>query len=84
MYVNGPVEVLSKTKAIAVVPSDTVALVGGTTKGLYVGGAGNVVVTMVGGGDATFIGLAVGVVHNISVTHIKLTGTTATTILALY
>jgi len=84
MYVNGAVEVTNKTSAVAVTPNDATALVSGATKGLYVGGAGNVAVTMADGSNATFNGLSIGVVHPISVTHVKLTGTTATNILALY
>jgi hypothetical protein len=82
MHINGSVNI--KTKAVAVTPNDATALVNGPTKGLYVGGAGNVAVTTAEGNAVTFNALQVGVVHNLSVTHVKLTGTTATNILALY
>ncbi|MFC0235494.1 spike base protein, RCAP_Rcc01079 family [Fictibacillus phosphorivorans] len=82
MHVHGEVNI--KTKAIAVTPNDATALTGGSTKGLYIGGAGNVAVTTAEGNNLTFNGLQVGVIHNLSVTHVKLTGTTATNIIALY
>lgn len=76
--------ILTAQKAVAVTPSDTVDLVNGATKGLYVGGAGNVAVLMQDGSDVAFTALAIGVFHNISVKRVKATGTTATSILALY
>lgn len=71
-------------RAVAVAPSDTVDLVDGATKGIYVGGAGNIALTMADGTSVTFTAVAVGVVHPISVLRIKATLTTATNILALY
>lgn len=74
----------SAKKATAVTPNDTTNLSGGATKGLYLGASGNVVVTMADGTDATFTALASGVIHPISVLKVKATGTTATSILAVY
>lgn len=74
----------SATKVVAVAPSDSTNLTNGATKGLYIGGAGNVSVTMADGNDVTFTALASGVIHPISVLKVKATGTTATSILAVY
>lgn len=72
----------SLVKAVSVTPSDSAEFL--PTKGLYVGGAGNVSVVMSDDSSVTFSGLAVGTIHNISVKSVKATGTTATSILALY
>lgn len=71
-------------KAVLVTPNDTVDLADGNTKGLYVGGTGNVAVTMADGNDITFNALSVGTIHPISVKRVKATGTTATNIVAVY
>lgn len=70
--------------AVAVTPSDTVDLATGATKGIYVGGAGNLKADMANGTTATFNALAVGVLHNLSVKRVYATGTTATVIVAVY
>lgn len=67
--------------AVAVTKSDTTDL--GITRGLYIGGAGNVAVEMTDGALVTFTALAVGVVHPLSVQKV-LAATTATGIVALY
>lgn len=54
------------------------------TRALYVGGAGNLTVTMAGGGNLTFTGVAAGTVLPISCTVVLNSGITATAILALY
>ena len=69
--------------ARAVTPGTT-ALADGVTRGLYVGGAGNVNVTMGDGNDVLFTGVAAGTVLPIRVSHVLATSTTATTITALY
>lgn len=80
---NGNQKVTSvASQATAVTPNDSTVL--SATRGLYLGVSGNVVVTMANGSDATFVGLAAGVIHPISVTKVKATGTTATSILAVY
>lgn len=68
--------------AVAVTKSDSTVLT--PTRGLYIGGAGNVALTMADGTDITFTALAVGVIHPISCTKVKSTGTTATNIVAVY
>jgi hypothetical protein len=69
--------------AAAVTPSDTAPLVY-VSRALYVGGAGNLVVTMQGGGNVTFTGVPAGTVLPIRVTHVLSTSTTATSIVNLY
>lgn len=77
------VNVYSSAQSAQVVTlSDTNVLP--ATRGLYVGGSGNIVVTMANGVDATFTGVTAGVILPISVTKVKATGTTATNIVAVY
>lgn len=71
-------------RVVAVTPSDAVALVDGVTKGLYVGGAGNISLLMADGTSATFNAIAIGVIHPLGVKRVNATGTTATNILAVY
>ena len=68
--------------AATITPSDSTTFK--QSRGLYIGGAGNVAVTMADGTAMTFNALAVGVVHPLSVIQVKATGTTATNIVALY
>lgn len=53
-------------------------------RALYVGGAGDVAVTMEGGGNVTFVGVAAGTILPIAATALLNTGTTATSVVALY
>lgn len=69
-------------EAVAVTPSDSVDIA--QTRGLYIGGDGNVSVVMAGGRTETFAGAAAGSILPICVTRVRSTGTTATSILALY
>lgn len=69
----------------AVTPSDTVDLTIKPTRGLWVGGGGNVAVLMSAlGTSLVFQNVGAGVLLPISVTRVLTTGTTATNILALY
>lgn len=69
-------------KAAAVTPHDTNAIE--TTRSLYVGGTGNLNVVMDGDTAATlFVGAPVGY-HPLQVIQVLSTGTTATSIVALY
>ena len=68
--------------AVAVTKSDSTVL--NATRALYIGGDGNVAVTMSGGGDATFVGLLAGAILPVRATKVLSTGTTATNIVALY
>jgi hypothetical protein len=72
------------TFAAAVTPSDTVNF-STPTRGLYIGGAGNVVAVMADDLSAvTFIAPPVGTVLNIRATRVNSTSTTATNIVALW
>jgi hypothetical protein len=73
---------LSAYSAQAVTPSDSADIK--LTRGLYIGGAGNIAVNMGDGTSVTFTAPAVGVVHNLQVSRVLATGTTATNIIALY
>lgn len=67
--------------AVAVTPSDAAVIP--ATRGIWVGVAGNVAVRMAGGGQVTFTGVPVGILP-VQVDMINVTGTSATTMLALY
>jgi len=70
--------------AQAVTPSDTVDLTN-VSRGLYIGGAGNLYVNMRDTGtNVAFIGVLAGSVLPIRVSRVYSTSTTATGILALY
>ena len=73
--------IYTATQAVAVTKSDSTVIP--STRALYIGGDGNVSVTMSGGGDATFVGLLAGMILPVQVTKV-LAATTATNILALY
>lgn len=68
-------------EAVAVVKSDTTVLI--ETRGLWIGGAGDVTVTMAGPGaeDCTFVGVLAGSILPVAVTKVK-AATTATNIVA--
>jgi len=69
--------------AVAVTPHDTTAIVGGPTRYLYIGGAGNVTVITRKGQTVLFTAVPLGTVLPIQASHVKSTGTTATAIVAL-
>ena len=78
------IEDSNATDAIAVIPSDSADLSKGITKGLYLGGTGNVKVTLASGVVIELKGLASGVIHPISVKRVHSTGTTAVEIVGFY
>jgi hypothetical protein len=67
--------------AVAVTKSDSTVLQ--ITRSLYIGGTGDVAVTMADGQVVTFSAVAVGILP-VQVTKVMSTNTTATLILALY
>ena len=72
-------------RAAAVTLSDSTELE--TTRGIWCGGAGNLKVTMVYGGDVTFEGIVAGTHLPIQITKAWATGSTASAtikVLALY
>lgn len=72
------------SNAAAVTPSDGADL-SNTTRALYIGGAGDVSVNMAGTGAAVvFAGVAAGATLPIRVDRVLSTGTTATSIVAIW
>lgn len=69
--------------ALAVTPADATEFTV-ETRGIWVGGAGDLAVTMVGGGNVTFVGVPAGTLLPICVTHVRSTGTTATSITRIW
>ena len=69
--------------AVAVTPNDGSDLTD-TTRALYVGAAGDVKVDMYGSGTVTFVGVTAGSVLPVRVDRVYSTGTTATSIVALW
>ena len=55
-----------------------------STRGIYIGGAGNLKVDMVSGNTVTFTGVLAGVVYPIRARRVYATGTTATGIIGLW
>lgn len=75
-------DISNSFSAAAVVPSDTTVIP--KTRALWIGVAGNVAVRMAGDGTiVTFTGAPIGVLP-VQVDRVLATGTTATTMLALY
>lgn len=78
----------SGMRAVAITPSDSanLSLPSGInrTKGLYVGVTGDVKVDMADGSTFTFVSLSGGMIHPISAKKVYATGTTATSLGAIY
>lgn len=74
---------VSARRAAAITTSDT-ATSDDPTRGIYVGGSGNIKVDMVSGGTVTFSAVAAGTILPIQVTRVYATGTTATLLIGLY
>jgi len=66
----------------AITPSDTVNLTS-VSRGIYVGGAGDLVVLMLDGSTATFKAVPVGTTLDLRVRRVNATNTTATLLVAL-
>lgn len=70
--------------AIAITPSDTTNINGGQlTRGIYVGGAGNISAE-IGGNTVVFNSAVAGTVLPVRCTRINSTNTTATNLVALF
>ena len=69
--------------AVEVTPNDGVDLTS-TTRALYVGVGGDVKVDMHGTGTVTFVGVSAGSLLPVRVDRVYSTGTTATSIVALW
>jgi hypothetical protein len=70
------------SNAFAITPSDTV-LFANDTRGIYVGGAGNITVLMQGGGVVLFTAVPAGTILPIRADRVNATGTTATALVGL-
>lgn len=70
-------------RAVAVTPNDSSDL-SGVTQAIYVGGAGDLHVTMSDGSEVTFVGIDTGETLPLRVRRVYATDTTATDIVALY
>jgi len=72
----------------AVTPSDSTDLALGTCRALYVGAAGNISIDDLSGKTAgesvVFVGVAAGSILPVQTARVNATGTTATSIVALY
>jgi hypothetical protein len=80
---------LQAGRAAAVTPSNTAnipAVTGGTNNGcvLYVGAGGTLKVTTIGGDEVTFVGVPAGTFIPVHVVKVWATGTSATSIVALW
>lgn len=69
--------------AAAVTPNDSADL-SVTARALYIGGAGNVSLVTANGDTVTFVGLAAGSVLPVTAARVRLTDTTATSIVAIW
>ena len=67
----------------AVTPNDSVDLTT-SSRGIFVGNAGDLKVDMVNGDTVTFTNLGAGVIHPIRAARVYSTGTTATSIVNVY
>jgi len=74
---------VSARRAAAVTTSDT-TVYEEPTRGVYVGGGGDLKVDMVSGGTVTFVGIGGGSLLPIQAVRFYATGTTATSIIAMY
>lgn len=67
-------------RGVAITPSDSTVLA--ITRGIYVGGNGNLVVTMIDGGVLTFTGVLAGMIYPLQVSKV-MAATTATGLIGL-
>lgn len=74
---------VSARRAAAITPND-VTTFEEPTRGIYVGGTGNVKVDMVSGGTVTFSNVVAGTILPIQVVRVYATGTSATLMNGLY
>lgn len=70
--------------AEAIVPHDTNAL-GRTSRGIYVGAAGNITCRLINdNNDTLFVGVPAGTILPVRVSHVRATGTVAASLVALF
>ena len=74
---------VSAVGAAAITTSDSATIP--TTRGIYIGGSGDIKVDMADSGTGiTFVGISAGVLLPLQVTRVYATGTTATNLVAVY
>lgn len=69
--------------AFAITPSDSVDFTY-VSRGIYVGGSGNIAVVLLDGSIITFVGAVAGTILPLRATRINLTNTTATNLVGMY
>jgi hypothetical protein len=74
----------SATVCLAVTPSDSTDLTYSTCRAIYVGGDGNISLVDGNGATIVFSGVTAGSILPVQTARINATGTTATSIIALY
>ena len=74
----------SATVCLAVTPSDSTDLTYSTCRAIYVGGDGNISLVDGAGTTVTFTGVTAGSILPVQTARINATGTTATSLVALY
>jgi len=72
------------TVCLAVTPSDSTDLTYSTCRAIYVGGDGNISLVDGNGATIVFSGVTAGSILPVQTARINATGTTATSIIALY
>lgn len=74
----------SATVCLAVTPSDSTDLTYSTCRAIYVGGDGNISLVDGNGATIVFTGVTAGSILPVQTARVNATGTTATSIIALY
>jgi hypothetical protein len=77
---KSPLHVNAATGAAAITPNDSTVV---DFNGIYVGGAGNLAVTLLDGSEVTLTAVIVGTIYPLRVTKVLATGTTATNLIGL-
>lgn len=75
-------EIQPARSAVDIVPNNNTEFT--RTRGLYIGTTGNLRVVMANEATITFVAIAPGVIHPLSVIQVLATGTTATNIIGLF
>jgi hypothetical protein len=71
------------THGATITPSDSTALAN-ATRAIYVGGAGDLAVKLVGGEQVTLTGVTAGTIYPLRAAYVLSTGTTATNLVGLW
>lgn len=69
---------------VAITPDNATNIASGLTDGIYVGGAGNIVVVWADDSTSTLIAVPVGTILYVRAKRVNSTSTTATNLVALY